>query len=75
MTIALQAQSKQLNHFLGVKKIMYSLIIPFYRLWWHVHAYTTIFVIIFLSLLSLTALYIYDRFALILHKLYCRFSY
>jgi hypothetical protein len=53
----------------GLSKLVSWAIAPLYRLWWHTHAYATILGILFLTLLSLVALYLYEQSSRVLFKL------
>ncbi len=75
MAIAIQVQAiqqtKAVQQAKGVRliKLMSWAIAPLYRLWWHTHAYATILGILFLTLLSLMALVLYEQSSRVFLKL------
>ncbi len=75
MAIAIQVQAVQQTKAVqpakgaGLSKLMSWAIAPLYRLWWHIHAYATVLGILFLTLLSLIALYFYERSSTVFLKL------
>ena len=66
MVIAIQTQSVDSSNSSfksSIMKVSRQLTSPFLRLWWHIRAYSGIFGIMVLAVLSVLVLYVYDKFS------------
>lgn len=63
MVVAIQTQAIQPSKFSYLVKLKYWLIAPFQKIWWHTHAYSVIFGVMGLTMLSVIVLYLYDHFS------------
>ncbi|MBW4518251.1 MAG: hypothetical protein KME16_00770 [Scytolyngbya sp. HA4215-MV1] len=66
LTISIQTQPVAQSRLLSFGHSLHWVMAPLYRIGWHTHAYATIFGIMFLTLLSLIALYFHSQFGKLL---------